>query len=71
MSGEKKVPIIKWAMELESLKALVEDCGSSPPGKPLLFFSPTFFSWQKVEEKNVGEKNKNCPGRRQTLEVFH
>jgi hypothetical protein len=23
-----------------------------------LFFSPTFFSWQKVEEKNVGEKNK-------------
>jgi hypothetical protein len=39
----------------------VEDCGSSPPGKPLLFFYPGFFSWQKVEEKNVGEKNKNCP----------
>jgi hypothetical protein len=49
---------------------LVEDSGSSPPGKLLLFFSPTLFSWQKVEEKNVGEKNKNCPGRRQTLEVF-
>jgi hypothetical protein len=29
--------------------------------KLLLFFSPAFFSRQKVEEKNVGEKNKNCP----------
>jgi hypothetical protein len=29
----------------------------------VLFFSPTFFSWQKVEEKNVGEKNKRgLPG---------
>jgi hypothetical protein len=37
---------------------LVERPGSFPSGKPLLFFSPTFFSWQKVEEKNVGEKNK-------------
>jgi hypothetical protein len=42
-------------------KWLVEDCGNPPPGKLLLFFSPAFFSRQKVEEKNVGEKNKNCP----------
>jgi hypothetical protein len=50
---------------------LVEDCGSSPLDNHLLFFSPTFFSSTFCQEKNVGEKNKNCPGRRQTLEVFH
>ncbi|MCI0391494.1 MAG: hypothetical protein MOB07_22355, partial [Acidobacteria bacterium] len=33
---------------------LVEDCGSSPPSKPLLFFSPTFFSSTSCQEKNVG-----------------
>jgi hypothetical protein len=55
----------------ERLMALLDECGSSPPGKLLLFFSPTFFSRQKVKEKNVGEKNKNFPVRRQTSEVFH